>query len=132
MMFLIHWFLALITLTTIPFIICVNLLVTKRIPPLFVKQQKALSSLNAFCEEIISGVKIISVFKMQDQFVKKFDEQNDQLTHNSILAQKNHFVDTVSTNFQEFHPCKMQNCHALIDKIKHPCYNGSNNQANML
>ena len=68
MMFLIHWFLALVTLLTIPLIIFINLMITKKIPSLFVKQQKALTTLNSFCEEIISGVKIISVFKMQDKF----------------------------------------------------------------
>lgn len=87
MMFLIHWFLALVTLLTIPLIIFINLMITKKIPSLFVKQQKALTTLNSFCEEIISGVKIISVFKMQDKFVQKFDEANNQLAYDSILAQ---------------------------------------------
>ncbi|MBR0403405.1 hypothetical protein IJI55_02560, partial [Candidatus Saccharibacteria bacterium] len=42
-----------------------------------------------------------------------------------------HFVDTPSTNFSSFHPCKINFCHTIIDKTYRSCYNGGNNQTNV-
>jgi len=104
MMFLINWFLALVTLVAVPIMVVVNILVVKKVQPSFIRQQNSISHLNGYAEEMISGTKIISLFSMQDKCLKDFDEVNRQLTKDSLFAQTasnmmmplNHFLTRIA------------------------------------
>lgn len=87
MMFFINWFLALVTMVAVPIMIIVNLVIVRRVQPSFIKQQNSISKLNGFAEEMISGTKVISLFRMQEKTLKDFDVVNKELTDNSLFAQ---------------------------------------------
>ncbi|MBQ0045517.1 MAG: ABC transporter ATP-binding protein [Mycoplasma sp.] len=86
-MFLINWYLALITMIAVPIMVIVNILIVKKVQPSFLKQQNSISKVNGFAEEKISGTKIISLFRMEDKCVAEFDVVNKELTNNSLFAQ---------------------------------------------
>lgn len=86
-MFFINWYLSIITYLAIPIIIIINFIIVKYVKPSFTKQQNAISNLNGYAEEKISGTKIISLFKMQDKISVEFDNANRELTKNSLFAQ---------------------------------------------
>ncbi|MCQ2747698.1 MAG: ABC transporter ATP-binding protein/permease [Mycoplasmoidaceae bacterium] len=104
MMFLINWYLALVTYIAVPIMIVTNMIIAKKVQPAFLKQQNSISKLNGYAEEMISGTKIISLFRMQDKCVKDFDVVNHDLTQNSLFAQTasnlmmpmNHFLTRIA------------------------------------
>jgi len=104
MMFFINWFLALVTFIAVPIMIIANMIIVKKVQPSFLKQQNSISKLNGYAEEMISGTKIISLFRMQDKCLKDFDVVNKELTKNSLFAQTasnmmmplNHFLTRIA------------------------------------
>ena len=86
-MFFINWYLAIITYLTVPIMVIVNFIIVKYVKPSFSQQQNAISNLNGYVEEKISGTKIISLFKMQDKCLIEFNEVNKGITKNSLAAQ---------------------------------------------
>jgi ATP-binding cassette subfamily B protein len=78
---------SLIAVFLIPVFLALNIFIMKKIRPFFGKQQKSLGAVNGFIEENVSGLKIISLFKMKEKSLKEFEEFNKQLTNNSIVAQ---------------------------------------------
>jgi ATP-binding cassette subfamily B protein len=87
LMFFINPVLALLAIVMIPVALFVSLTIMKKVRPFFGKQQKSLGVLNGFIEENISGLKIISLFKMKDKSKEDFKKINMELTHNSVVAQ---------------------------------------------
>ena len=85
-MFLFNWALSLITMIIYPLLTIVTSQIVKRIRPYFIKQQKTLGSVNAFIEEYVSGTKIISLFKMEEKSLEKFEKVNKELTKQSIVG----------------------------------------------
>jgi len=84
---MINAILALITLIVIPLMIGVDLFIVKKIRPFYTIQQNEIGKLNGFTEEMVSGTKIVSLFKMQEPIQKDFAAINSELTKNSIIAQ---------------------------------------------
>lgn len=87
MMFLVNPVLACLAILIIPLFIVINVFIMKAVRPFFGKQQKSIGQINGFIEERISGLKIISLFKMKEKSQAQFDEINKKLTKNSIVAQ---------------------------------------------
>jgi ATP-binding cassette subfamily B protein len=87
MMFLVNPVLACFAIAIIPIFMAINIFIMKTVRPFFGKQQKSIGSINGFIEERVSGLKIISLFKMKDKSLAEFDELNKTLTKNSIVAQ---------------------------------------------
>lgn len=86
LMFLTNWALSLIILCVYPLVGLVNMFILKKLKPYFVKQQKSLGNLNGFAEEYISGIKIISLFQMEEKTKNNFDRLNKKFTENSLVA----------------------------------------------
>jgi ATP-binding cassette subfamily B protein len=86
-MLLISPILTIFAIVLIPIFLALNIFIMKKVKPYFGKQQKSLGDANGFIEEHISGLKIISLFKMKDRSSKEFEIINNQLTKNSIIAQ---------------------------------------------
>jgi ATP-binding cassette subfamily B protein len=87
MMFWISPLLALVALVTIPLSVVVTALIAKRSQPQFVAQWKWTGGLNAHIEEMYTGHALVKVFGRQDQAVRQFHEQNDELYAASFKAQ---------------------------------------------
>jgi ATP-binding cassette subfamily B protein len=87
LMFLINPILAIFAIVLIPIFLFINIMIMKKVRPFFGKQQKSLGILNGFIEENISGLKIISLFRMKKDTEINFAELNKDLTRNSIVAQ---------------------------------------------
>jgi ATP-binding cassette subfamily B protein len=87
LMFLINPVLAIFAIVLIPISMVVNVQIMKKVRPFFGKQQNSLGVLNGFIEEKVSGLKIISLFKMKEKSQQDFAKLNKQLTKNSIVAQ---------------------------------------------
>jgi ATP-binding cassette subfamily B multidrug efflux pump len=87
MMFWISPLLALVALVTIPLSVVVTALIAKRSQPQFVAQWKWTGGLNAHIEEMYTGHALVKVFGRQDQAVRQFHDQNDELYAASFKAQ---------------------------------------------
>lgn len=98
-MFLINWFLSLVTMIAIPLMVVGNYVIVKRVQPSFVRQQNSISKLNGYTEEMVSGTKVISIFNMQEKCLKDFDLVNKDLTKNSIFAQTSQNLMMPLNNF---------------------------------
>jgi ATP-binding cassette subfamily B protein len=86
-MFFVNPVLSIIALFLIPVFTTLNIFIMKKVRPYFGKQQKSLGVLNGFIEENISGLKIISLFKMKQEMQNNFNKLNKDLTRSSIVAQ---------------------------------------------
>jgi ATP-binding cassette subfamily B protein len=87
LMFFINPVLAIFAIILIPIFLIINILIMKKVRPFFAKQQNSLGVLNGFIEENISGLKIISLFKMKEKTEMDFAKLNRDLTRNSVVAQ---------------------------------------------
>lgn len=85
--FLINPVLACFSIILIPLFMSINLLIMSKVRPHFARQQKSLGDLNGFVEERVSGLKIVSLFKLKDKSEDSFKLINRQLTRNSVIAQ---------------------------------------------
>ena len=52
----------------------------------FMKQQKSISKVNGYIEEMVNGQKVIKVFSHEDESIKEFKKLNDELCDDMIKA----------------------------------------------
>lgn len=65
-------------LVTIPIAIFFTKYMTTKVRPYFRKRSAKLGELNGFVEEVISGQKTTKVYHREEDFIKKFDEKNEE------------------------------------------------------
>jgi ABC-type multidrug transport system fused ATPase/permease subunit len=87
LMLFINPVLSIFAIILIPIFLFLNINIMKKVRPFFSKQQNSLGVLNGFIEEHVSGLKIISLFKMKNETEANFAKLNKDLTNNSIVAQ---------------------------------------------
>ncbi|MBT3272257.1 MAG: ABC transporter ATP-binding protein [Spirochaetales bacterium] len=75
-MFLLNWQLAIGTVTVIPIMVWVTVLVTKRSRKAFRSVQRNLGSMNAVMEENISGIRVVKAFAQEAATYGKFEAEN--------------------------------------------------------
>ena len=93
-LFLTDWRLALASLTTIPLIIGIFVILFSRMGPLFGQVQASLGQLNNILQENIAGVRVVKAFAAEAR------EQERYVGQNTVLYQKNlSVVDTFSLGF---------------------------------
>ena len=85
-MIMINFALGLITIAIYPIFTYCSFKFMMMIAPYFEKQQKEVGKLNAFVEERISGIKIVSLFRKEKLNQEEFAVINEHLTKNSITA----------------------------------------------
>ena len=85
-MIMINFALGLITIAIYPIFTYCSFKFMMMVAPYFEKQQKEVGKLNAFVEERISGIKIISLFRKEKLNQEEFAVINEHLTKNSITA----------------------------------------------
>ena len=79
----------LLTMITVFFtviLVVLTRLLTKRSGKYFLKQQRDLSRINGFCEEIFEGQKVVKVFNHEEKCKEEFKVINEDLEHSNYLA----------------------------------------------
>ncbi len=76
MMLIISPWLSLVFAVTIPISVLFTRYRTRKVQPLFSRRSRKLGEMNAYVEEIISGLRTIKVYQQEDAFTKSFDEKN--------------------------------------------------------
>lgn len=89
-MFLLNWFLAIVSLIMIPLVVLITKIIIKHSSRNFIKRQRDLGELNGYIEETISGNEVITLFSQEDKTFSEFDEVNERLRHSATAA------DTIS------------------------------------
>lgn len=78
MMFYINWQLALISLSTLPILILSTYVFKEKIKVVFNDVRNAVSNLNSFVQEHISGMSIVQIFGSEEKEYQKFKEINQE------------------------------------------------------
>lgn len=82
------WILTLFVLAFVGLMMIVVKVVGGKSGAFFVKQQKALGSLNGYIEEMVNGQKVVKVFCHEEKSKDGFDERNGELFHNAVSANR--------------------------------------------
>lgn len=75
-MFFVDWRLAIISLTTIPFLVIATNIFKNKIKKVFTDVRNRVAELNVFVQEHITGMRIVQIFNREDEEMKKFSEIN--------------------------------------------------------
>ena len=87
MMIILSPILTLVSMITVPLILLLTWLISKRSRKMFTGQQKELGKLNGLIEESIAGRRMVQAFNMQDKVIETFQENNARLKYYSVRAQ---------------------------------------------
>lgn len=87
MMFVLSPILALLSFVAIPLVMGVVVMITKQTRAGFIGFQKGLGALNGIMEESISGQHVVISFRKQDEFLKDFEEKNNDVYNSAMTAQ---------------------------------------------
>lgn len=87
MMLILSPLLTIASVITIPLVLLVTRIITKRTKILFKDQQRELGKLNGQIEETISGILVVKAFNREEEIIKEFDEINNRLCDVGIKAQ---------------------------------------------
>jgi subfamily B ATP-binding cassette protein MsbA len=88
LIFLIHWKLALYTLIIAPFAIFFTLSLGRRIRKLSRRLQETLGGMTSILQEVITGIKIVKAFAMEQAEIKKFNRENKKFFQLFVKADK--------------------------------------------
>jgi ATP-binding cassette, subfamily B, multidrug efflux pump len=86
-MFMLNWRLALITMLTVPFMVAMTQVVSKRTRQGFRDQQKFLGDLNGIIEETVTGQRVVKAYVCEELAIGQFDGTNQELRGASTRAQ---------------------------------------------
>ncbi len=78
-MLYLNWKLTLVTLTTLPFMIIATVIFKNKVKGSFTSVRKAVSDMNAFLQEHITGMSIVHVFNREEEEARRFHDVNDKL-----------------------------------------------------
>jgi len=77
-MFVKNWFLALLSLSTIPLLFVATALFKRGVKKTFTMVRNAVAALNTFTQEHITGMRLVQLFNREKQELEKFKEINQQ------------------------------------------------------
>jgi len=86
-MFFLNPILALVAMSTVPFVMVVTGIIAKQSRKNFLAQQKALGELNGYVEERISGAKVVKAYGREESTVQEFQTINESYRSSAIMAQ---------------------------------------------
>lgn len=86
-MFFLNPILALVAMSTVPFVMIVTAIIAKQSRKNFLAQQKALGELNGYVEERISGAKVVKAYGREESTVQEFQSINESYRRSAIMAQ---------------------------------------------
>ncbi|MCL4165210.1 UNVERIFIED_CONTAM: hypothetical protein GTU68_007753, partial [Idotea baltica] len=85
-MFYTDWRLSLISLSTIPFMLISTYIFKEKVKKSFNKVRNAVSNLNSFMQEQITGMSLVQIFNSEDISFKKFLDINKKHRHANIQS----------------------------------------------
>lgn len=83
-MFTVSWKLALITLTTMPFMIVATYIFKEKVKASFQQVRTQIAKMNAYLQERLTGMRIVQVFNAEKQEMEKFRKINREYTQANI------------------------------------------------
>ncbi|MDX2301221.1 MAG: ABC transporter ATP-binding protein [Microscillaceae bacterium] len=86
LMFLTNWKLSLISLSLLPFLLISTYIFKEKIKKAFDETRAAVSNLNAFVQEHITGMSVVQIFSSEDTEYKKFEEINKEHRRANLKA----------------------------------------------
>ncbi len=84
MMFYASWKLTMIFLLTVPLLIIASYIFKEKVKAAYQKVRTQISSMNAFLQERITGMRVIQIFNAQDQEMTKFKKINRKYTQANL------------------------------------------------
>jgi ATP-binding cassette subfamily B protein len=85
-MFVMNWRLALLTLTTIPFLAYGAMDFGRRFRPMFRAIRQQMDGLTTHLEQNLRGARIVTAFAQEDKEIQRFDEKNAEVFQLNIAA----------------------------------------------
>jgi len=86
MMFAISWKLTLVSLSTLPLLIISTYVFKEKVKVAFNEVRTAVSNLNSFVQEHITGMNIVQIFNSEEREYKKFKEINEEHRKSNIRS----------------------------------------------
>ena len=83
-MFYTSWHLTLICLTTLPFLVVASYVFKEKVKHAFQKVRTQISKMNAFLQERITGMRIIQIFNIEEQEMRKYNAINRDYTQANL------------------------------------------------
>ncbi|GIV31621.1 MAG: xenobiotic ABC transporter ATP-binding protein [Saprospiraceae bacterium] len=83
-MFVVSWKLALVALTTMPFLIIATYIFKEKVKVSFQRVRTQIARMNAFLQERLSGMRIVQIFNAEKQEQEKFRHINREYTQANI------------------------------------------------
>ncbi|MDP5169391.1 MAG: ABC transporter ATP-binding protein/permease [Bacteroidia bacterium] len=81
-----NWKLTLVTLITLPLMIVSTIIFKNKVKVAFTTVRKAVSDMNAFLQEHITGMPIVHIFNREDEEARRFDEVNNKYNDANIKS----------------------------------------------
>ena len=82
------WVLTIVTILCIILMMIITSTIGKKSSKYFMEQQKSLSKINGYIEEMIEGQRVIKVFNYEDTAKKRFDELNSEMREANYRANR--------------------------------------------
>ena len=87
MMARLDWIMAVVTICSVPILLCVSMLVIKKSQIEFAKQQQLIGKLNGHIEEMYAGHRVVMLYNHEEDSIVKFEETNAMLLKATRKAQ---------------------------------------------
>ncbi len=80
MMFVMHWKLALLSLSVLPVLVIATMIFRRRVREAYRQVRVKIAQINTSMNENITGMKTIQLFNQESKFMKRFEDINDEYT----------------------------------------------------
>ncbi len=80
MMFIMHWKLALLSLSVLPVLVIATMIFRRRVREAYRQVRVKIAQINTSMNENITGMKTIQLFNQESKFMKRFEDINDEYT----------------------------------------------------
>ncbi len=87
-LFVLDWYLALVTLICVPILIYLSYQVARILRPLWLKVQNETGALGTVMQESLSGMRVVKAFAREEFEINKFDTKNQELRDLNLSAMR--------------------------------------------
>ncbi len=87
-LFVLDWYLALVTLICVPILIFLSYQVARILRPLWLKVQNETGALGTVMQESLSGIRVVKAFAREEFEINKFDTKNQELRDLNLSAMR--------------------------------------------
>lgn len=87
-LFVLDWYLALVTLICVPILIFLSYQVARILRPLWLRVQNETGALGTIMQESLSGIRVVKAFAREEFEINKFDSKNQELRDLNLSAMR--------------------------------------------